>query len=224
MLEAPDIIYFGGSFDPPHQVHLDCVKIVLKQFCEAKIMVAPLNSPPTSSNYRKQLHLSFDLRFDLCKRLFAEFDSVEVTDLEKDLESPNYTVQTVNRLKQDYPGKRLGVLIGADQFLSFIHWMRFSEILRNADLLVIGRGGVPHFEEGIKHITDALGVEYQLIPGKGAQFSELNCGVHHLSGVTSPASSTEIRNRLNGNKPIPEDWLMESVRVTLENKQLFKKD
>jgi len=55
--------------------------------------------------------------------------------------TPNYTIDTLVELKQQFPAARLFTLMGADSLLSLPHWHRAAEVPFLAPLIVASRPG-----------------------------------------------------------------------------------
>ena len=140
-LKSPEIIIFGGAFDPPHQGHVDCVLATKKRFPDALILVVPAFQPAGASGEHKNTSLSFENRLELCEAIFGKYDSsCKVVDVEKNLPRPNYTIITLKHIMAMYPNfKRFGFLMGLDQYLSFPRWSQPTEIIKKTDLVVVKR-------------------------------------------------------------------------------------
>ena len=190
--ETGSLIFFGGTFDPVHSGHVDCVQRARAFDPQATIWVAPAYSPVSLNDSDrdglKKPSFSFEKRLQLLKDVFAEEPSVYVSDLEKTLRAPNYTIQTIQEIYKQNPGKKISLLIGWDQWLSFPKWHRVSELLTIVDLLVVPReqewgskGAVFELEGGLQKLGASA---------KGAV-------IRLLAGNTTVISSQSIRNYIN---------------------------
>lgn len=205
----PDIILFGGAFDPPHQGHLDCVKVALKRFPDAKILVVPAFKPAGASGNHKTPTMSFAKRVSLCKKLFEEEAAVRVLPLEKDLPRPNFTVNTLRRIRDKFRGKRVALLMGQDQMESFARWHEPLSVLLLADLIVIKRADA---KKTLSKVAQALAQELELESlwvrrGTLLMFPRLKRFVFLINKRVSPAASRIIRKRLEGHQSLPRGWL-----------------
>lgn len=128
---------YGGSFDPPHVGHVLAVQYVLSVGLADRVLVVPV------FQHALQKELSpFDVRLEMCQRAFSTDERVEVTDIEESLPRPSYTLLTLEKLKELYPGESLRLIVGADVLPDAPHWHRFEEVRRIAPLIVLGRAGV----------------------------------------------------------------------------------
>ncbi len=102
----------------------------------------------------------------MCHLLFEELEHVEVSNVEKNLSSPNYSLHTLLYFKDLYKPERLSFLMGDDQLKSFTKWHEYKKILEIADLLVAARddatdreqnwNGQPEFDGKVEFIRNQL--------------------------------------------------------------------
>ena len=102
-----------------------------------KILIIPSNIPPhkTCDNFASSEH-----RYNMLKLAFYDFPSVEICDIELKQSGANYTINTLNALKNEYQDDKLHLVIGTDMLLSFHLWHKYLEILQLADIICIARG------------------------------------------------------------------------------------
>ena len=130
-IPKPDLIIFGGSFDPPHKGHQDCIKYAKQNFPQAKFYVVPSFSPPLTKSSNKELRASFEDRLEMCRRAFGKL-SDSVLDIERELSTPSYTLNMLKRVQKQFSNKNLGFLMGLDQLRNFSFWWQPLEILKIA--------------------------------------------------------------------------------------------
>ncbi|MEM8980427.1 MAG: nicotinate-nucleotide adenylyltransferase [Pseudomonadota bacterium] len=125
----------GGSFDPPHKGHVHITLEALKRFGLTRVwwMVSPGNPLKT------QGPAPLLQRLDAAKGLM-QHPRVQVTDLEVHL-GTRYTSQTIQRLRQLYPGVRFVWLMGADNLAQFHHWQNWHQIMQSVPLGILARPG-----------------------------------------------------------------------------------
>ena len=89
----------GGSFDPPHFGHIFLCHYALESTEIKKVLIVPCFNHP----FNKSLS-TFEHRFNMCKLAFEIFgNSVEVTDIEKELGGISYSINTIKHLKNTRP-------------------------------------------------------------------------------------------------------------------------
>lgn len=198
----PQLIVYGGTFDPPHQGHVDVVSLVAERFPKAKILIVPADSPPAASHesvhgQAKVVMSSFAKRFGMCEIAFRDVVAqsggrVELSPMERDLDKPNYSVQTLEHLQKQHPEVSLGFAMGTDQYKYFHKWRRFTDVLQMATVIVARRRGtsglVIHPENpAVEAVTD-------------------KCMVM-LDANLSPAASTDLRALRAEKKAPPAGWV-----------------
>ncbi len=127
---------FGGSFDPPHCGHVLAASYVLSVGDVDRVLVVPVAAH--AFDKRSQ---SFEHRLAMCRAAFAMLVGAEVSDVERDLEQPNYTLRTLEFLASRNPSWEMRLIVGADVLEETAKWHRFDEVSRIAPPLVLGRVG-----------------------------------------------------------------------------------
>ncbi|MCI8819359.1 MAG: nicotinate (nicotinamide) nucleotide adenylyltransferase [Oscillibacter sp.] len=131
---------YGGAFNPPHLGHITAARTVFELLKLDKLLVIPTGRPPHKSLAPDSP--SPDQRLELTRLAMEQTgleDRVEVLDLELRREGNSYTVDTLSRLRELYPGEELWLLLGADMFLTFQTWREPERILSLAGVAAFGR-------------------------------------------------------------------------------------
>jgi nicotinate-nucleotide adenylyltransferase len=66
-----------------------------------------------------------------------------VTDIEFKLNRPSYTIETLERLDEKFPGYEFSIIMGSDSFLNIDKWKRADDILAKRRIFVYERMGFP---------------------------------------------------------------------------------
>jgi len=136
MNETETIALFGGSFDPPHIGHEAIVKAISAFRDVDKIVVMPTFLNP----FKKLSHAPSKLRLQWLKKIFSEFENVEVSSYEVQQNKKVPTIQTVLHLLRKY--KKIYLIIGADNLSSLHKWERFEELKKLVTIVVAPREGI----------------------------------------------------------------------------------
>lgn len=131
-----NVLFFGGSFDPPHVAHVLCVAYALSVGNFERVLVVPV----FEHAFGKQL-CPFEHRVRLCELSFSFIEGVEVSRVEAELARPNYTLHTLRHLSAQHPDWRLRLLIGSDVLSEAPRWYGFDEVARLAPPFVVPRAG-----------------------------------------------------------------------------------
>lgn len=136
---SPDLIIYGGTFDPPHDGHLLCVKLATARFPQAQLLICPTYAPlRDATTVPKNTLLTFDERLQLANAVF-QGERVTVSDLEARLPRPSLTVNTLQLVQRKFHSQRLALLLGQDQFSSLRDWQGVQEIVTICDIIVARR-------------------------------------------------------------------------------------
>ena len=158
----PDLVIYGGSFDPPHLGHQFCISTCLEFFKRTKIMVVPAKSPVSAAKSLKPATASFSERLEMCRIAFEDElePRVLVSSVEAEIEAPNYTLKTLRFLKRKQPNVSLCFLMGEDQWDNFSKWNEPLEILQLASIFVVRReSDKVGLNEKLLSVCKSLGVE-----------------------------------------------------------------
>ena len=131
------IVFYGGSFNPPHCGHVEAAMTISELLKPDKLLIIPSNIPP----HKELAEGSPDAqeRLLLTKLAFADVPRAEVTDLELHREGKSYTATTVEQLLAQYPEAEMYLAMGTDMLLSFEEWYRFRFLLETLTLAVFVR-------------------------------------------------------------------------------------
>lgn len=182
--------YFGGSFDPPHLGHLAVAQAAADSYNLSRVLLVPTAQQPLKpSGAVAAYHDRLAMVSILCEsdpRLIA-------SDLEAPVSppAPNYTIDTLKRIRNTQPDAELFVIVGADAFHDLPRWHSPNELLDLAEWIVVTR---PHLSaHASSGETAATRHEpLRLPPLTPAQRTR----IHLLPTVDHPASATAIRAEL----------------------------
>jgi len=157
---------FGGAFDPIHAAHLTLARAAAA-FCSLdRVLLIPAAHPP-----HKRLHADYEHRYRMVELAAAGDPILEPSRLEANTVC-SYSIDTIERVRRERGGQDpLYFLIGADAFAEIRTWVRWQEVIRLVEFIVVHRPG------------------FSYDPPPGAR-------VHRLDSVGLRISSTELRRRL----------------------------
>lgn len=102
----------------------------------------------------------FSHRYEMLKLAFRDNERVVVSDLERHLPSPSYTLRTIEHLQKTNPGEVYFLCIGEDSLASFHKWWKYEEILERVPLIIASRPGVDSSDLSKTILERALFVEH----------------------------------------------------------------
>jgi len=127
----------GGSFNPAHAGHLEVSLAALDRLKLAAVwwLVSPANplkDKAILAPYEERLHGA---------RRIANHPHIVVSDFEA-RRNLQYTVDTIEQLKDDNPNTRFVWLMGADGLAEFHRWKDWRRIAELAPIAVFSRPGI----------------------------------------------------------------------------------
>lgn len=128
---------FGGTFDPVHYGHLRTAFEILQALRFVEVRFMPCGNPP----HRDEPVAEAGLRLDMVKVATCDQAGFVVDDRELRRDGPSYSVDTLSALREDFPNRSLGLIIGMDAFLGLPRWHHWRKILPLAHIVVAHRPG-----------------------------------------------------------------------------------
>jgi nicotinate-nucleotide adenylyltransferase len=211
---------FGGTFDPIHRGHL-ALALAARERCKlSRILFVPANVPP---HKQAQPLSEFAHRYAMIALATEQERAFEPSLLEapedceergsskggnkKSLEKPNYTIDTVKRIKRSLKrSDRLFLLIGIDAFADIAKWHESEALFRECEFVVASRPGF-----SLADVANALPASLRPRQEVTRPFHKQEArGELVLSGVTihlldqvyQPVSSTAIRQAVAAGKSL----------------------
>ena len=223
---------FGGTFDPVHRGHLALARAALERCQLHRIYFVPANIPPHKQ--RRPL-TAFAHRFAMLVLATASEKAFVPSMLEapqnggsgrRGPERPNYTIDTVRRLKSSFKASdKLFLLIGIDAFADIAKWHEAEALFRESAFIVAGRPGY-----SLADVANALPERLRPRAEVTRPFHKQKpCGDLMLPGVTihlmedlhQPASATAIREAAAIGKPLGR-FLDPPVANYIKKLELYK--
>ena len=198
---------FGGTFDPIHYGHLRTAFEMLQALRFKDVRFVPCGDPP----HRGTTFASADQRLRMVKAAILNQDGFSVDDREIRRDGPSYSIDTLLSLREEFPDRPLGLIVGMDAFLGLPGWHRWDEFLGIAHIIVAHRPGWKAPDMG------QLG---ELLAEFGThRVDDLHATLHgriHIHAVTQlEISSTEIRDLVAAGRD-PRFLMPDAVRDEIE--------
>src|SRR6266567_6392982 len=224
----------GGTFDPVHRGHLAVARAALEQYKLHRIHFVPANIPP---HKQKQPLSPFIHRFTMLVLATAEEKAFLPSLLEAPDESasptrkdrqekPNYTIDTIRRLKQSFKANdKLFLLVGMDAFADVAKWHQAEALFRECEFVVAGRPGY-----WLADVANALPESLRPRPEVTRPFHKQRATgdlvlkgatIHLLGDLHQAASATAIRQAAAVGKPLGR-WVDAPVAEYIRKMRLYK--
>ena len=209
---------FGGTFDPIHRGHLALARAARERCKLSRILFVPADVPP---HKQRQPLSDFAHRYAMIALATAQEKDFEPSLLEapEDFDAhgsgkgktrvakPNYTIDTVKRLKQSFKkADRLFLLIGIDAFDDIAKWHQAEDLFRECEFVVASRPGYS-LADVANALPESLRPRQEVTRPfhKQAATGDLvlsGVTIHLLDEVYQPISSTTIREAAAAGKPL----------------------
>ena len=130
---------FGGSFNPPHNGHVNAASVAVASNELDLLIVVPTGTPPHKK--LPKLSPSPQMRFDMTKNAFSGLKNAVISDLEIFKTEPCFMIDTVSAIKKEYSGADLFLLLGDDMHESLLalNWKDSEELLNLTTPILLSR-------------------------------------------------------------------------------------
>lgn len=165
-------LYFG-AFNPVHDGHVSVANYVLNN---CKLDKVWLILTPQSPHKRNNILIDFKHRYSMLQIAFEKHKNILPKDVEKNLQSPNYSIDTLEYLKAKNVKNIFSVIIGNDNMGKFTTWKEYNRIIENHKIYVYPR----------KSLLGESKMVHQ--------------NIHYLNGPHIDVSATGIRKSIAANQ------------------------
>jgi len=195
---------FGGSFDPIHRGHIEPVREARRILGLDRVIYLPTAKPPHKPG--RVLAPAF-ARYAMVEMALLSEEGLYASTHELTVDRPAYTIETLEHFRAEMPAAELFLLIGGDSFADLHLWLRWREIPRAAQVVVLARPGW----------------DFATIP-LDPEVAELarTDRVLLLRQPPVDVSSTRLRELLAAGLPLPEGALPDLVVRYLQKYDLYR--
>lgn len=202
MENKKSIVIYGGSFNPPHNMHFSIAEQALKQYEEIeKVIFIPINN-----KYSKPGIIENEHRYQMLKSVINKKERFELSDVDMYGEKSVLTVNTLEQMEKYYENREIWVLVGSDNLKKIHTWYRAEDLLRNYKILVMERD-----EDSIEDIINSN----ELLKNNKSNIKKLN------SCIKNNLSATYIRKQIEEGNRI-EKYVPKEVLEYIQKNKLYK--
>ena len=129
---------FSGSFNPIHVAHLMLASYVTEftYIDEVWFVVTPHNPLKAVDALAEEKH-----RLQMCKMALENMPKLKFSDIEFSMPKPSYTIDTLEKLYENYPDIDFTLIIGADNWNDFHRWKEYERLRQEFKILIYPRLG-----------------------------------------------------------------------------------
>lgn len=212
------VAYFGGTFDPVHNGHLNIARSLVDLFALDRFFFLPAfhaphkpDRPPTSAFHRYAM-LSLASEND---------EKIAVSTLELEKREKRYTIDTLPELHSLHPDSRVFFVMGADSWADIRTWKEWEKVLLISDHIVATR---PGYDIAFDHVTEA--VRERIIDIRKQRNSPIEVEkekqIYITDAVLFDTSATELRQDLSDGKLDREDEIPAEVAKYIQKYELYR--
>lgn len=164
---------FGGSFNPPHNMHKNiALNLIKNKYLDRVIYV------PTGNKYNKRGLVNQNDRYNMVRLMIEGYNNLDVSNYE--FNKLTYTYETLDYFRNIYQNDDIYFICGSDNLKEITSWKRYDYILKNYKIIVIKRN-----DDDMDKIINKL-----LIYSKN---------IIYVNDIENSVSSTLVRENLNRN-------------------------
>ena len=127
---------FSGSFNPIHIGHLALANWLCEYVDLDEIWF--LVTPQSPLKDKVEL-IDYDLRYNMVKKAIDGYPKFKVSDFERSLPLPSYTIDTLRTLRQTCPDCLFHLIIGADSWATINQWKDAQALINEFPILIYPR-------------------------------------------------------------------------------------
>lgn len=153
---ASTACYFG-TFNPIHLGHLRIAQTVLNQTLVERVLFIPSPAPP--NRLADHSLVAYEYRWAMVERACGDHPQFWACDIERYMEQPSYTAQTLQALSQKGilpQNQRIPLVIGADSWTTLPTWYQTEWLSKHVFWLVAPRSQQPLADIGPDYLYQRL--------------------------------------------------------------------
>lgn len=181
---------YGGTFDPMHKGHL---KIIKESILQLGLDVLYVVVSGDSWMKKNNVVASKQQRHKMAEITLNNYAKICLVNIEVSKNSPSYSYQTLEYLKDKNKKADFYFIMGADSAMNMDKWKNPLNILCSSKIVCVPRNNIPN-----QNIKDKL---FKIYPQAQVQF---------LKNIDEKISSTSIRNLIKRNKS-QQEYLNKNV-------------
>jgi nicotinate-nucleotide adenylyltransferase len=169
MREKRRIAFFGGTFDPFHNGHLEMARAAAEWLRLHSVYFVPTRQNPLKSDSPTA---AAPERLEMLRLGIDGEPGFGIWDGELYRPGPSYTLHSVQHIERVYPNSHLFWIIGADHLPLLSQWYGIEELVRKVGFILLQR--------------DGSSIDWPSLPG---------LTVYPVPNRLNPVSATLVRER-----------------------------
>jgi len=198
------IVVFGGSFNPPTNSHF----FFAEQFEDKIERVSKVILVPVNQCYNKRGLIENEHRYNMLNEVCKNNFKLLVSRIEIDDNKQLPTIETLEKLKEEYKDYEIWFATGTDNIREFNTWERAEELLENYKIIVLERD-----EDELDKIIEESDLLYE----------NRNSIIRLKNSLRTNVSSTFIREKIRSGESI-KYLVPEEVNSYIQENELYREE
>lgn len=189
------IAIFSGSFNPIHNGHLAIAREALAQNAadELWFLVSPQNPFKKNNDLLPETD-----RLTMVKLAIEDEKGMKASDFEFHLPRPTYTINTLEKLRENFSEHQFKLLIGGDNLAIFHKWFEYKRIIDEFGLIVYPR---PEFNiDNLSQFPNTILISAPLIDLSATEIREKLVNGEPITGMVPDKVASYLHQKLSNPK------------------------
>lgn len=126
--------FFGGSFNPPSNIHINLANSLVKEFNLDKVIFVPVGD-----YYKKAFLINAKHRYNMLKLATKNNLNLGVEGLAVESKIKLFATDTFRIIKEKYKNDDIFFIMGSDNFRKMPTWKNYEELINNYNIIVVER-------------------------------------------------------------------------------------
>jgi len=126
--------FFGGSFNPPSNIHINLANKLIVEFKLDKLFFVPVGN-----YYEKEMLIDAKHRYNMLKLAINNNSNMAIENIGVESKTKLYTIDIFKLLKEKYRNDDTFFIMGSDNFRKMPTWRNYEELINNYNIIVVER-------------------------------------------------------------------------------------
>ncbi len=195
------VAFYGGSFDPIHDGHLQIAKSLTELFELNEFWFVPAFHAP----HKKGRSVTSPVcRYAMIALATNDLPQIKISTVELNAPEKPYTFETLLKLKNELASAQIFFVMGGDSWEEITTWREWKLVLTTVNIIVVTR---PRFEIEFSHVGEEIRariVDLRESPQSAVRSPQSkDQQIYITDAVCLDVSATEIRRKIRAGEG---DW------------------